>query len=112
MQSVRNVKSGPRAGKTAQELIDSPDFKALVARRWAVSIVMLALLFVTYYGFILLIGAYPELVKRRIGEVTTLAIPLGVASIVSAWVLTGVYVWWANRRYDPEVERLKSQLER
>ena len=26
--------------------------------------------------------------------------------IVGAWVLTAVYVIWANRHYDPEVERL------
>ena len=48
----------------------------------------------------------------KIGEVTTLAIPLGIAAIVIAWVLTAFYVAWANKSYDPEVERLKGELKR
>ena len=93
-------------------MIESPQFKALVKKRWAVSLVMLFLLFASYYGYILLIAADKPLVSTKIGAVTTLAIPLGIGSIVAAWILTGVYVWWANRKYDPEVERLKGQLER
>ena len=101
-----------RTPKTAQEVVESPEFKALVRRRWTVSAVMLVLLFVSYYGYILLIAADKALVSTRIGAVTTLAIPLGILSIVAAWVLTGVYVAWANKAYDPEVERLKRELER
>lgn len=98
------------AAQLAHTLIESPDFKALVARRWAVSFTLLALLFVSYYGYILLIATSKAFVSQKVGEVTTLAIPLGVAVIVVAWVLTAAYVVWANRSYDPEVERLKKQL--
>ncbi len=62
------------------------------------------------YGFILLIASNRAFMAQKIGEVTTLAIPLGVASIVIAWLLTAYYVMWANKSYDPEVERLKSEL--
>ena len=99
-----------RAHRSAREVIESADFKALVSRRWTVSFVLLALLFVGYYGFILLVATQKELVATKIGEVTTLAIPLGIGAIVIAWALTAVYVAWANRAYDPEVERLKKQL--
>jgi uncharacterized membrane protein (DUF485 family) len=92
------------------EVITSKEFKSLVARRWTVSLVLLALLFVTYYGYILLIAASKEFVSQKVGDVTTLAIPLGVAVIIIAWVLTFIYVMWANRSYDPEVERLKGLL--
>ena len=102
--------TGKAHGKTAQEVTTSQDFRTLVSRRWWVSAVLLVLLFVCYYGFILLVAGNRELVTRRVGEVTTLAIPLGVAAIVVAWVLTAVYVSWANRSYDPEVDRLKGQL--
>jgi uncharacterized membrane protein (DUF485 family) len=109
---VAHTRPEGHAGKSAHEVIESADFKALVRTRWTVSAVMLALLFLSYYGFILLIAADKPLVSARIGAVTTLAIPLGIGSIVAAWILTGVYVWWANRKYDPEVARLKGQLER
>ena len=103
-------------GKSAQELIESPDFKALVKKRWTVSFALLAVLFVSYYGYILLVASNKEWVSRKMSDapdaVATIAIFLGVAAILVAWVLTAIYVWWANNAYDPEVERLKQQLKR
>jgi uncharacterized membrane protein (DUF485 family) len=99
-----------RGGHTAAEVVASPEFKALVKRRWSVSMVLLALLFTCYYGFILLVSGDKAFVSQKVGENTTLAIPLGVGVIVFAWLLTAIYVAWANRSYDPEVERLKGQL--
>jgi uncharacterized membrane protein (DUF485 family) len=96
--------------KSAHEVIESADFKALVSKRWKVSMVLLALLFASYYGFIILVATAKEFVSQKVGEVTTLAIPLGIAAIVVAWALTAFYVAWANQKYDPEVERLKNQL--
>jgi uncharacterized membrane protein (DUF485 family) len=98
------------AHRSASEIIESRDFKALVTRRWTVSAVLLVALFVTYYGYILLIASNKALMAQRIGEVTTLAIPVGIGVIVVAFVLTAIYVVWANQKYDPEVERLKKQL--
>ena len=72
--------------------------------------VLLAMLFVSYYGYIVLVASAKDFVNQKIGEVTTLAIPLGLAAIVIAWALTAFYVAWANKSYDPEVERLKNQL--
>jgi uncharacterized membrane protein (DUF485 family) len=96
--------------KSAREMLDSPEFKALVRRRWRVSLALTAALFVLYYGYILLIAADKDLVSRRVGEVTTLGIPLGVAVIVLSWALTAAYVAWANRAHDPEVARLRDRL--
>ena len=110
---MSNVVVAPKAEKThksVHEVIESPAFKHLVARRWTISLVLLALLFISYYGYILLIAADKAFVSTKIGEVTTLAIPLGVASIVIAWLLTAFYIAWANQKYDPEVERLKKEL--
>ena len=95
---------------STHEMLGSAEFKRLVAKRWSVSIVLTILLFVIYYGYILLIGYNKALLARKIGEVTTLGIPLGVAVIVLSWVLTVIYVVWANSSYDPEVDRLKKKL--
>ena len=99
-----------RSNQTAQQVTESPEFKALVSLRWKVSMTLLVLLFVSYYGFILLVATAKDFVAQKVGEVTTLAIPLGLAAIVIAWALTAFYVAWANKSYDPEVERLKGQL--
>lgn len=102
--------------KTARELIESPDFKALVRKRWTVSFSLLAVLFVGYYGYILLVATNKEWVSQTVSAdpdaVVTRAIPLGIGAIALAWVLVAVYVWWANAWYDPEVRRLKDQLRR
>ncbi len=104
------------AGKSATELIESPEFRALVKTRWSVSVALLSLLFVGYYGYILLVATCPAFVARRLSDapdaVTNLGLVLGIGTLVFAWILTAVYVVWANRAYDPEVQRLKGQLRR
>ena len=66
-------------------------------------------LFVLYYGFILLVGLNPALLARRIGSVT-IGIPLAAAVILGAWVLTAIYIVWANRHHDPAVRSLRERL--
>jgi uncharacterized membrane protein (DUF485 family) len=113
---AQSVNRSPQSGRPARgvssaaEVVASPEFKALVKRRWSVSMVLLTLLFVCYYGFILLVAGDKTFVSQKVGENTTLAIPIGVGVIVFAWLLTAIYVAWANRSYDPEVERLKNEL--
>ena len=104
------LKTGPAPRKTAHEITESEAFKHLVARRWRVSLVLVVLLFVSYYGYILLIGYNKPLLATKIGEYTNIGIPMGVGVIVLSWVLTVYYVMWANKSYDPEVKRLKDQL--
>jgi uncharacterized membrane protein (DUF485 family) len=93
-----------------QQLLDSPEFRRLVFRRWRISLALTACLFVLYYGYILLIAADKAFLSRRIGEATTIGIPIGVAVIVGAWALTATYVVWANRSYDVQVARLRAKL--
>lgn len=96
--------------KSARDVLNSREFHRLVARRWRVSLALTALLFVLYYGYILLIALDKAFLSRRIGDATTIGIPIGAAVIVGSWALTAGYVVWANRRYDPEVDRLRRHL--
>ena len=98
----------PAQPSTSRELLASPEFRRLVEDRWKISLILTALLFVLYYGYILLIAVDRAFVSQRIGASTTLGIPLGAAVIIGAWILTAAYVIWANRRYDAEVARLRA----
>ena len=40
----------------------------------------------------------------------TVGIPIGAAVIVGSWVLTAIYIGWANRVYDSEVGRLRERV--
>jgi uncharacterized membrane protein (DUF485 family) len=96
--------------QSARDVLDAPEFHRLVSRRWRVSLVLTATLFVIYYGFILLIATQKDFLARRIGDTVTIGIPIGAAVIVGAWVLTAAYVAWANRYYDREVARLRGLI--
>jgi uncharacterized membrane protein (DUF485 family) len=95
---------------TTREMLESGEFRRLVRRRWLVSVSLTAALFVLYYGYILLVALNRPLMAQRIGEHSTLGIPLGVAVIVGAWALTALYVIWANAVHDPAVTELKQRL--
>ena len=76
-------------------------FQELVAKRtrfaWALSATML----VIYFGFIFIIAFAPKSLGTPIGSgITTIGIPLGLFVIVSAFVLTGIYVRRANSEFD------------
>ena len=97
--------------QTARQILDSPEFTRMVTRRWTVVVVFTVVLFVMYYGYIALIATNKPLMAEKIGDVTTLGILLGVAVIVLSWVLTAIYVGWANRVHDPEVRDLKRKIQ-
>ena len=84
------------------EIEKNPKFQELVSTRkslgWTLSIVML----VIYFGFILLVAFDRSFLGTPLSGagVTTIGIPIGLAVIVSAFVLTGIYVVKANARYD------------
>ena len=94
-----------------RDVLDSPEFHRLVADRWRVSLVLTALLFVLYYGYILLIATNRQFVSRPVSGSTTAGILIAAAVIAGAWVLTAAYVIWANRHYDPAVARLRKKAE-
>lgn len=95
---------------SVRDVLDSADFRHLVARRWRLSLALTALLFLLYYGYIILIATNPQLLSRRVSASTTVGIYLAAAVIAGAWVLTAAYVVWANRYYDPEVARLRTRI--
>jgi uncharacterized membrane protein (DUF485 family) len=85
-----------------ERIEQSPRFQELVTKRsrfaWTLSIIMLGL----YVAFILIIAFDPSLFGTPIseGSPTTWGIPAGVGLILSAFVLTGIYVYRANGEFD------------
>ncbi|HXE57553.1 MAG TPA: DUF485 domain-containing protein [Gemmatimonadales bacterium] len=65
------------------------------------------LMLLQYFGFIGLIAFHRELLAVRVVPGLSLGILLGASVIVISWILTVVYVRWANRRYDAELARLR-----
>lgn len=83
------------------------DLDALAARRFRIGVVLTLIMLVVYFGFILLIAFSKPLLGRLLTDGLSLGMLLGVLVIFATWVLTWVYVGWANRVYEPEIRRLR-----
>jgi uncharacterized membrane protein (DUF485 family) len=86
-----------------REIERSPEFNSLVRNRWQIATFLLILQFIAYYGFILLVAYAKPTLAIKVGAVTTLGIVLGMLVIVVTFLLTLVYVIWANKVYDDSV---------
>ena len=80
--------------------------RALTQRHGTFAAVMTALMIVLYFGFVLLIAYNKPLMARLITRGLSVGILLGALVIVCSWLLTWVYVRWANTHYDSAVDKL------
>lgn len=86
--------------ETAAKIRRDPAFAELVAKRNRFSATLCIAVLVIYYGFILLVAFAKDFLAIKVGEVVTLAFPLGLAVILGAILITGLYVVRANGEYD------------
>jgi uncharacterized membrane protein (DUF485 family) len=70
------------------------------------ALALTAAMVVLYFGFILLVAYGRPILARPLIPGLTVGILLGALVIVVSWVLTWVYVRWANTHYDPKVRAL------
>ena len=88
-----------------------PSFEARLAgvarARWRIAIALTGAMIALYFGFILLIAYDKPLLARLLAPGLSLGILLGALVIVASWVLTWVYVRWANSHYDAALDRLR-----
>lgn len=86
---------------------DDSRLRALAATRWRVALTLTTVMVIVYFGFISLIAFDKPLLAVRITPGLSLGILLGVVVIVASWLLTWIYVRWANTHYDAELHRLR-----
>jgi len=84
-----------------------PRLHAVAVARWRIAIGLTVLMVINYFGFILLIAYDKPLMARMIAPGLSLGILLGALVIVVSWILTWIYVRWANTRYDTALDRLR-----
>ena len=92
------------------DILNSKGFKKLVSHRWAFSLALTFLMLTVYFGFILTVAYHKEILASQISKGLTVGIPVGIGIILFAWILTGIYVSWANKIYDRDVEEIKSKI--
>ena len=97
--------------RSASEVLGSSELRALVRQRWMVSLTLTAAILVVYFGFVLVLAFAKGSLAARIGEHLTVGIPVGVGVIISAFVLTGIYVYRANGEFDDLTKAIREDLQ-
>ncbi|WP_328392229.1 DUF485 domain-containing protein [Nocardia sp. NBC_00416] len=89
----------------------SPEFQELRTRLRRFIFPMAALFLLWYLGYVLL-GAYAHdfMATEVFGEIN-IGLLLGLGQFVSTFLITGLYVRFANRELDPRAAALRAELE-
>ena len=74
--------------------------------RWRMALALTSGMVLIYFGFIALVAFGRTVLAIQVTPGLSLGILLGALVIVASWVLTWVYVRWANNVYDPAVRAL------
>jgi uncharacterized membrane protein (DUF485 family) len=88
-------------------LPESP-LQELARRRWRVAIALTVAMIALYFGFILLVAFNKPLLGRLIAPGLSIGVVFGALVIVLSWILTWIYVRWANTHYDTALRDLRS----
>jgi uncharacterized membrane protein (DUF485 family) len=95
-----------------EDILTSAEFTQLVSKKNTISWILTILELALYFGFIGLIAFNKPYLSQKLGEgsATTIGIPIAIGTIVLSWVLTGIYIFWANSKYDAEVRKIKDTI--
>jgi len=99
-----------------KELVDkikvNPDYQKLVKTRTGFAVKLTIAMLVVYFTFILTIAFDPSLLAIPLSAdtVTSIGIPIGMAIIVFAFILTGIYTKRANGEFDDLANKIKNSV--
>jgi uncharacterized membrane protein (DUF485 family) len=93
-----------------EDILEDSDFKDLSRQKFIISTILTILELALYFGFIGLIAFNKPFLGTKISGAITIGIPIAVATIIGSWVLTGIYIWWANSKYDVLVNKVKEKV--
>jgi len=95
---------------STQDILGDSDFKSLSSQKVTISVILTMLELVIYFGFIALIAFNKPFLATKISGAITIGIPIAVGTIILSWILTGIYIRWANTRYDVLVNKVKEKV--
>ncbi len=100
--------------KSVHELLEDPEFQKLARQKNAITLTLTVVELVLYFGFIALVAYNKPFLSSKTSEGSsiTIGIPIAVGVIILSWILTGIYIFWANDKYDAMVKRVKDRMGR
>jgi uncharacterized membrane protein (DUF485 family) len=105
--SAKNSKS---VKHTTEEILEDSDFKSLSSQKNVISVILTILELVLYFGFIALIAFNKPFLASKLTGAISIGIPIAVGTIILSWVFTGIYIFWANNKYDVLVKKVREKI--
>lgn len=91
-----------------KNILEDPRYIELVRTRSRLGWLLTIIVFLVYFGFITLVAFHKNILAIPVGSgVMTLSIPLGVGVILFTVIITGYYIYQANRYFDSLTEALQ-----
>ncbi len=99
------------SGEQFIEMQNSPQFQELKARLRKFVFPMTAF-FLIWYAIYVLLGAFAhDFMAIQVWGNINLGLILGLLQFVTTFVITGLYVRFANRELDPRAEAIRNEME-
>ena len=98
--------------KTTQRVLNNPKFQKMARQKSLMGWSFSAIMFSVYVIYILFIGLDPHSFGKPVaeGSVTTWGIYIGLFVILFAIVITGVYVYIANGKFEKITKDMVSEV--
>ena len=112
MSSTEQDLSGdPAPDEDWERIQSSPEFIQLRRRLRTFVFPVSALFLVWYLLYVLLADyAHPFMATKLFGNITV-GLVFGLLQFVSTFVITGLYVRYANRKLDPVADQIRAEVE-
>ncbi|WP_085914171.1 MULTISPECIES: DUF485 domain-containing protein [Pseudonocardia] len=98
-------------GTVYQQVQATPEFQALRTRLRRYVFPMTAVFLVWYLAYVLLAGYAPEFMAIRVVGTITVGLLIGLGQFVSTFVITTLYVRFAERELDGPAAELRARVE-
>ncbi len=99
-------------GRTAHEEVqDSPEFADLRRRFRSFIFPMTALFLAWYFLYVLLAAFAPGFMSTKVFGNINVGLIFGLLQFVTTFVITTVYVKYANQHLDPAAEKIRHEIE-
>jgi uncharacterized membrane protein (DUF485 family) len=105
-----SAKNSKNVKHTTEEILEDSDFKSLSSQKNVISVILTILELVLYFGFIALIAFNKPFLASKLTGAISIGIPIAVGTIILSWVFTGIYIFWANNKYDVLVKKVREKI--
>ena len=99
------------SGDQFQEIQNSPEFQELRSRLRRFVFPMSAVFLLWYFAYVMLGAFAHDFMAIKVWGNVNVGLLVGLGQFLTTFIITGIYVRFANRELDPRAEAIRSTIE-